>query len=215
MSMGCLGLILLILITLPVFFILIFLNIVTISFSKLGLSPESAFILLFAMLLGSTINIPISRQRIAYRSARPYYMHFFFYVPPPVTHQVVTVNVGGAIIPVCFAFYLLPLAPLLSTVVVTAVVVMVTKWLARPVAGMGITMPFWIPPLFSAGLALLLSRDNPAPVAYISGVLGALIGADLLNWPSFRKLGAQVVSIGGAGVFDGIFLTGIVAALIA
>lgn len=213
--MGCLGLLLLILVTLPVLFGLIFLNIITISFSKLGLSPEAAFVLLLATLVGSTINLPISRQRIAYRSVRPYYLHFFFYAPPAVTHQVITINIGGAVIPVCFAFYLLPLAALASTIVTTAVVAIVAKWLARPVAGRGITMPFWIPPLFSAGLALLLSRDNPAPVAYISGVMGALIGADLLNWPNFKKLGAQVISIGGAGVFDGIFLTGIVAALIA
>lgn len=213
--MGCLGLILLIVITLPVFFILIFLNIVTVSFSKLGLSPEGGFILLFAILIGSAINVPISRRRIAYKSPRPYYTHFFFYTPPPVTHQVITVNVGGAVIPVCFALYLLPLAPLVSTLIATIVMVVVTRWLAKPVEGMGITMPFWISPLLSAGLALLLSRQNPAPVAYISGVLGTIIGADLLNWPSFKRLGAQVLSIGGAGVFDGIFLTGIVAALIA
>lgn len=213
--MGCLGLLLLIFITLPVFFALIFFNVVTISFTKLGLSPEAAFMLLFAMLVGSMINLPISRQRIAYRSVRPYYLHFFFYVPPAVTEQVITVNVGGAVIPVCFALYLLPLGPLFSTILATAVMVIVARWLAKPIPGMGIAMPFWIPPLFSAGLAMLLSRDNPAPVAYISGVLGALIGADLLNWPNFKNLGSQVISIGGAGVFDGIFLTGIVAALIA
>jgi uncharacterized membrane protein len=212
--MGCLGLLLLILITLPVFFSLIFLNIVTISLGKLGLSPGAAFALLFAMLVGSMINVPISRRRIAYRSVRPYYMHFFFYVPPVVTEQVITVNIGGAVIPVCFALYLLPLAPLVSTILATAVMVVVAR-LARPIAGTGITMPFWIPPLFSAGLAMVLASDNPAPVAYISGVLGTLIGADLLNWPNFKKLGAQVISIGGAGVFDGVFLTGIVAALIA
>ena len=76
-------------------------------------------------------------------------------------------------------------------------------------------MPGWIPPLISAGLALLLARENPAPAAYISGTIGTLIGADLLNWPNFNKLGAHLISIGGAGVFDGIFLSGIVAALIA
>ena len=75
-------------------------------------------------------------------------------------------------------------------------------------------MPVWISPLISAGLAFLLARDNPAPVAYISGVVGTLIGADLLNWPNFKKLGSHLVSIGGAGVFDGIFLSGMVAALI-
>jgi uncharacterized membrane protein len=100
-------------------------------------------------------------------------------------------------------------------IVTTGIMVIVTRWSAKPVAGLGIAMPFWIPPIFSAGLALLLSRDNPAPVADIAGVVGTLIGADLLNWSNFRKLGSQVLSIGGAGVFDGIFLTGIVAALIA
>jgi uncharacterized membrane protein len=213
--MGCLGLILLLFITLPVVFILIFLNVVTVSFGKLGLSPEGAFMILFAILMGSTINIPISRRRIAYRSPRPSYMHFLFYKPPPVAHQVITVNVGGAIIPVGFALYLFQLAPLVPTLIATGIMVLVTRWLAKPVPGMGITMPFFIPPLFSAGLGLLLSRENPAAVAYISGVVGTLIGADLLNWSNFKKLGSQVLSIGGAGVFDGIFLTGIVAALIA
>jgi len=76
-------------------------------------------------------------------------------------------------------------------------------------------MPVWIPPLLSVGLALLLSYDNAAPVAYISGAMGTLIGADLLNFRHFRRLGGHVLSIGGAGVFDGIFLVGIAAALLA
>jgi len=40
-------------------------------------------------------------------------------------------------------------------------------------------------------------------VAFISGVLGTLIGADLLNLGKLRELGAPVASIGGAGTFDG------------
>jgi uncharacterized membrane protein len=56
---------------------------------------------------------------------------------------------------------------------------------------------------------------HAAPLAYVSGSLGTLIGADLLNLPSLRSLGAPVASIGGAGTFDGIFLTGIIAVLLA
>jgi uncharacterized membrane protein len=63
----------------------------------------------------------------------------------------------------------------------------------------------------TAIIALLLSREQAAPLAYIGG----LIGADLLNLGSARGLGAPVASIGGAGTFDGIFLIGIVAVLIA
>jgi uncharacterized membrane protein len=40
------------------------------------------------------------------------------------------------------------------------------------------------------------------------------VGADLMNWRVMQSLGAQVVSIGGAGVFDGIFLVGIIAAFL-
>jgi uncharacterized membrane protein len=60
-----------------------------------------------------------------------------------------------------------------------------------------------------------LSRQYAAPVAYISGSLGTLIGADLLNLDKLQGLGAPVASIGGAGTFDGVFLTGIAAVLIA
>jgi len=63
--------------------------------------------------------------------------------------------------------------------------------------------------------AMLLSREDSAPLAYIAGSLGTLIGADLTNLDKVRGLGAPVASIGGAGTFDGIFLTGILAVLLA
>ena len=54
-----------------------------------------------------------------------------------------------------------------------------------------------------------------AAVASVSGSLGTLIGADLLNLGRIQGLGAPVMSIGGAGTFDGIFLTGIMAVRLA
>jgi len=45
--------------------------------------------------------------------------------------------------------------------------------------------------------------------------MGALVGADLWNLPRIAEIGAPVVSIGGAGTFDGVFLTGIIAGLLA
>ena len=201
-------------IALPIIFVLIFFNIITVSFGKLGLSPATALVLLSATLIGSMINIPVSRRRTAYEQQLPAYSRFLFYMPPRVTHQVIAVNVGGAIIPAGFALYLLPKAPLVPTLITVIAVALAAKFLSRTVPGVGIVMPAWIAPLVSAGLALLLARDNPAPVAYISGTVGVLIGADLLNWRNFKKLGSQMISIGGAGVFDGIFLAGIVAVFI-
>jgi uncharacterized membrane protein len=87
--------------------------------------------------------------------------------------------------------------------------------LARPVPGLGIALPAFIPPILSALLAWLLAPAQAPMVAYISGSFGVLIGADLLNLRNLAALRAPVVSIGGAGTFDGIFLTGIIAVLLA
>jgi Protein of unknown function (DUF1614) len=81
--------------------------------------------------------------------------------------------------------------------------------------GVGISARTFAPPLSAAGVALVLSRRFAAPLAYIGGSLGVLIGADLLNLGRLRSLGAPVASIGGAGTFDGIFLTGVIAVLLA
>ena len=87
--------------------------------------------------------------------------------------------------------------------------------LADPVPGVGIALPVFVPALTTAIVALLLSGRHAAPLAYISGSLGTLIGADLLNLGKLQGLGTPIASIGGAGTFDGVFLIGIVAVLIA
>ena len=79
----------------------------------------------------------------------------------------------------------------------------------------GIVVPTLVPPLAAATLALLLSRRQAAALAYIGGSLGTLIGADLANLGQIAKLGAPVAAIGGAGTFDGIFVTGILAVIMA
>lgn len=211
-AMGCLTFLLPALIAVPLFLILI--NIVTVSFGELGLSQSSALALMFATLVGSMLNIPLSRRQVEYQQAQNVLSRFFFYLPPRVATQTVAINVGGALIPTIFAMYLLPRTPLVPALMATLVMILISRLLSYPVPGMGIAMPAFIPPLASAGLALLLSREHPAPVAYISGTLGTLVGADLLNWNAVKRLGPHVISIGGAGVFDGVFLAGILAVLI-
>jgi uncharacterized membrane protein len=71
-----------------------------------------------------------------------------------------------------------------------------------------------LPTVFAVLAAVVFSSHNAAPVAYISGSLGTLIGADLLNLGRVHGLGAPIASIGGAGTFDAVFLTGIIAVLL-
>jgi uncharacterized membrane protein len=129
---------------------------------------------------------------------------------------VVAVNVGGALIPALISLYLflrfgMPARMLLAT----AVVALVVHQMAHIVPGSGIVVPMLLPPILAAGAALLLAFRRAPPVAYVAGSMGTLIGADLMNLARVAELGAPIVSIGGAGTFDGVFLTGIIAGLLA
>jgi uncharacterized membrane protein len=99
--------------------------------------------------------------------------------------------------------------------IAVAVIAIVIHASATPVQGVGIAVPVFAPVVATAILAFILSREYAAPLAYIGGSMGTLIGADLMNLDKIGSLGAPVASIGGAGTFDGIFLTGILAVLLA
>ncbi len=212
---GCLLFLLLAGVFAPLMFFLLFFNIATFSLTKLGLTSQGAVLLFTAVLLGSIINIPISKKRIVVMEPTPFRHPFLFYNPPRVRKQVIAVNVGGCIIPTVFSLnLLLTRAPVLPSVVATLIVALVCHRMARLVPGVGIKIPALIPPILAAVLALIMAGSSAAPVAYVSGTLGTLIGADLMNLNRLDELGTQVLSIGGAGVFDGIFLVGIMAALL-
>jgi uncharacterized membrane protein len=141
------------------------------------------------------------------------------YVVPLVTSwpgTVLAVNVGGAVIPTLMSTYLVLRYRLwLRAAIAVVVIAGVIHTMATPVEGVGIAVPVFAPVVTTAILAFILSREYAAPLAYIGGSMGTLIGADLLNLDKIGDLGAPVASIGGAGTFDGIFLTGILAVLLA
>jgi uncharacterized membrane protein len=130
-------------------------------------------------------------------------------------------NVGGCLIPVGLVLYeIIQLAAFNPPALVAAAAGCVVNSLvcyiiARPVTGIGIVMPGVVSPIIAAGTALLLAPDAPAPVAFAIGVIGPLVGADLMHLKDIEANEIGVVSIGGAGTFDGIVLSGIVAAYLA
>jgi uncharacterized membrane protein len=176
--------------------------------------------LLLLSLFGSYVNIPVAElpaQEVV--SNKEVYFFGMRYIVPLVQEwprTVIAVNVGGAIVPTLVSLYLIfKHALYLRGLIGVAVVTTVVHWLAQPVPGLGIAVPTLIPPLIAAATALALGRRRAAPLAYIAGSLGTLIGADLMNLTHLQGLGAPIASIGGAGTFDGIFLTGIIAVLLA
>lgn len=216
--------------SLPFFFILVMafvallvvvqLHILTFAYERIGVRPEYVFSILLASLLGSYINIPVTEiggERIVAGQEVIYYgMRYVVPVVRDWPGTVVAINVGGAVIPTALSVYLLVSQRLYARgLVAIAIVAVACHLLAHPVEGIGIALPVFVPPLVTTLVAVSLSREQAAPLAYISGSLGTLIGADLLNLDKISGLGAPVASIGGAGTFDGIFLTGILAVLLA
>lgn len=196
------------------------LEILGIVLGKLGLSPESAVTLLFATLVGSAINIPIFTLHAKpgeIIEPPPLPRGFLGRALPYYGKTVVAINVGGALIPIGFCLYLLAIKPLpvLDVLLGIGIVSAVSYFVSRPIRGLGIGMPILIAPLTAALAAVLLNSEYSPSLAYISGTLGVLIGADLLRLKDIRQLATPVASIGGAGTFDGIFFTGIIAVLLA
>src|SRR6266700_549078 len=200
--------------------LLVQLGVLRYAFLRIGLSPAAALLLLLGSLIGSYFNIPIAdlpaQQVLSGREVIFYGMRYAVPVVVQWPGTVIAVNVGGAVIPTVMSMYLLFKYRLwLQGLLATAGVTVVCHLMANPVPGLGIAEPVFVPALTAAVVALVLSRRSAAPLAYIGGSLGTLIGADLLNLDKIQGLGAPVASIGGAGTFDGIFLIGILAVLIA
>jgi uncharacterized membrane protein len=146
---------------------------------------------------------------------RPYGVPFAL----PAVHAagtVVAVNVGGCLIPVAVSLYLLAKNHLWGRgLLAVAAVAAFVHPMAQPVAGVGVTVPTFLPALGAVAVALMLSRRYAALLAYVGGSVGTLVGADLMNLGRVQALGAPLTSIGGAGTFDGIFLTGLLAVMLA
>lgn len=193
---------------------------------KLRLEPLTALVIVTGMILGGGINIPV--KRIV--RARPVVADPLAIVGLPgwwpwlerfQSETVIAVNMGGCLVPVALAGYELgcllsetepPVAGLVLGILAN---IAVCYWLARPIKKVGIALPGLVPPAVAALCALALAPEQAPPVAFVSGVMGPLIGADLLHLHDIERIEAGLVSIGGAGTFDGIVLSGIVAAYLA
>ena len=196
------------------------LRVLQFAYSQLGIAPRYFFTWLFLSLAGSYVNLPIMRfapEQMTRLEEIPFYG--VPYVIPSVETwpgTILAINVGGAIIPVLLSLVLIVKNNLYRNAAWGVLVVSLACYLlAEPLPGLGIAIPVFYPPVIAAIVALTLSRRFAAPLAYVCGSLGTLIGADLMHLADFRGLGAPVASIGGAGTFDAIFVSALLGVLIA
>jgi len=203
--------------------VFLFIGVTESAFEAIGFTRAGFAIILVLTFAGSFINIPLTRVSgtepiVSFREVRSF--GFTYRVPVTARARVSTqvcINVGGAVVPIFVSGYLLLTHASLAGYILVGVLVtsVLVHLMARKVRGQGIVTPALLPPLVAAIIALLLNPGyGVAIIAYISGSMGALIGADLSNLRGITNLGAPMVSIGGAGTLDGVFLTGIIAVVL-
>ncbi len=186
----------------------------------LGLSVGEGVTILFLIVVGSFINIPLIEKE-GRLIERRYSFFGFIYSVKRKTKITVAVNLGGCVIPVLISLKILFSINTDAFALAFLLTSLITFISAKPIPGVGIAVPMLIPPLASAlfsylSVVLLSAPLHDVPrIAFTAGVLGALFGADILHLKDLDRIGAGVVSIGGAGTFDGIFLTGIFSVFIA
>ncbi len=225
------------LVALPVF--LLSQSILAAIFHKMGLGYGLSILLstniFFLSLLFSIVNIKVLEI-----STRTYRLVFerryivFYGIPIPMIQPrllenkvVVAVNVGGALIPLAISIFFTTyiasspraLAALIASLTATSIA---TYLVSRAVPGVGIAVPGLVPPLVAVSTTALFNLSLPymVTVAYVSGSMGSLIGADILRLKKdinkfINLYGPTLLSIGGAGTFDGIYLSGVLAVVLA
>jgi uncharacterized membrane protein len=208
---------------------LLILGIIGAAFTRLGLSWVAALALVLLMLAGSLVNIPLYRIRrdmiratlldpAGNELAAPF-------AAPPAWETTISINLGGGIIPLCIAAYMVYQAvvvtgtTLLTSLVLCAAIVMVISYVStHEIAGVGIRVPFIIPALTALLAGLLLFGGTgltAAATALAGGAVGTLAGGNLAHLSRVTDLEVPEVSIGGSGTFGAVFLCCILPALIA
>lgn len=173
--------------------LLLFLGLGHRALDRLRLTDRQALVMLGAMLLGSFIDIPILRGT-----------------------WDISLNVGGGLVPVAIAIWLLAGARvpaertrgLLVALLTGALLFLVTK-LFRFEEGQAIIDPTYLFGIAAGAIAYIAGRSRRA--AFAGGVLGVfLLDVAHLVEILIRRIPSRV-SIGGAGVFDAIVIAGFLA----
>lgn len=203
----------------------LFLDIMSVALGKLGIAPVLAPFIVLVMFVGSLINIPILRESIpAHLLHHPLNVwgleRHWPKMQQRVTERVIAINVGGFVVPMLLVVYEVIIIwtrqpeVLLPMVLAVLINIIICYSLAQPIPQIGITLPALVPGVCAAICALLLAPDLSAPVAFCAGVLGPVIGADFMYLNKIRQTQVGLASIGGAGTFDGIVISGLVAVLL-
>ncbi len=163
---------------------------------RLYLSDNVALFVIAAIIAGSFFSLPISKE------------------------PLISINIGGALIPVILVIYILSktgsgkeiFRTIIATVFTAGAIYSVTVILRNFGEGRDIVDPMYIFALTGGIFAYIFGRTRRG--AFVAGTLG-YIGYEFVN--IFKLITGRInteIRLGGAGVFDSIVISGIFAVLL-
>ncbi|HEU5118446.1 MAG TPA: DUF1614 domain-containing protein, partial [Isosphaeraceae bacterium] len=140
--------------------------------------------------------------------------------PHANAHKRLGVNLGGCLIPLGIALeraWHWPSAALAPAGISVVLVALLSFFLARPVASRGVILAWPLTGLLAAALGLLLapSRVRPSSLAFVSGLIGPLLGGELPYLPRLFRSPSIHAGVGGDGLFDGLVWSSLLASWMA
>jgi len=207
---------------------LLILGIIGSAFTRLGFSWIIALAMVILMMSGSLVNIPVYRiQRDIIRV--PENKASFFGgcdqgVSARVWETIISINLGGAVIPLCVSMFMIYRAiPVSGNSIVLTVcagisVVAVITFVSTSLVTGGIRVPLLLPGLAALLAGLFLGGGTgltAAVTAFVSGTTGVLLGGNIAQLHRIQETEIHEFSLGGSGTFGSVFICCMLPALIA
>jgi uncharacterized membrane protein len=143
-----------------------------------------------------------------------------FFVVGPSNNLAIGFDVAGFLIPFFISLKMIfdRRSPIRASLIGIAFVAVVSYVSSAYVAGEGVVISnIYLIAIAASIIGIVLANRqwrSVGPIAYVSGSLGVLLGADLVRIGdilTYQPTSFAFASIGGAGVFDAIFLVGVLA----
>ncbi len=181
--------------------------------------------LLAIVLLTSGIEIPVARKRMrkpGYTAGSVNLLEEIYSVEleqdfsdrKRFFNTTITLNLGGFLIPLAAALYLGITHPNLASIEIGIITIAVTYIMTTFREGIGLVLHSYsgVVPL---ALSILLAPGDIAAATFTAGVCGTLIGlCAALSSINTEHQGSPRISLGGAGSFQAIYVTMVLAVLV-
>lgn len=181
---------------------------------QFGIGQPISALLAITFLLGSGFNYPVVTITHALPPRVLEYDYFTFIQRGLTVTTNLGINFSGALLPLIISVILAFKAPKVPTLVTILCAASFAYLYSQVRPGEGVYLSPVVPAMAAASIAFLLAGKQAVRVAFFGGVVGTLVGADLMNLFAVMTLDTRQLSIGGGGIFDVVLVSGLEASFL-